>query len=424
MRFKKLALAVSAASAIICAGIAQAAPTELKIWCWDDNFNVPAAKMAAEAFTAKHPDVTIKVESIAQDNTIQKLNAALGADNYRGLPDIVLIEDYRSKNFAVGYPDFLKPLNGIINYDNFVDYKVEASTVGDKTYGVPFDSGVSALFIRQDLFEKAGYKLSDFDNLTWDKFIEMGEKVKQVTGVPLMPYDPSDLMELRIMLQSAGSWYTDNDNINKVTLEGNKALRAGFEVFKKLNDKQLLLAYSGWNQFLATFQNDKVAAVVSSCWLTPSFEVDKAHEGKWRVVQIPRLDGVEGATNYSNQGGSQWYVNNHSKNADLAAQFLKETFGSDRELINNLVPRIGLISTMKNINELPNYQKPSEYFGGEYVSKQFTAWNEKIPPVNYGMHTKAVESIVQEALQRYLKGENLDAVIKDAQGIAQTPIAH
>lgn len=423
MKFKKLALAASAIAVLGAASIANAADkTELKVWCWDDNFNVPAAKMAAELYTAKHPNVTVKVESIAQDNTIQKLNAALGANNYRGLPDIVLIEDYRSKNFAVGYPDFLKPLNGIVNFDNFVDYKIAASTVGDKTYGVPFDSGVSALFIRQDLFEKAGYKDKDFDNLTWDKFIAMGEKVKQVTGVPLMPYDPSDLMELRIMLQSAGSWYTDAKDINKVTLVGNDALSAGFDVYKKLNDKGLLLPYSGWNQFLSTFQTGKVAAVLSSCWLTPSFEVAKDYKGKWRVVQIPSLDGVKGATNYSNQGGSQWYVNAHSKNADEAAKFLAETFGSDRDLINSLVDKIGLISTMKNINTLPNYQKASDYFGGQYVNKNFTIWNEKIPPVNYGMHTKAVEAVVQEALQRYLKGDDKNAAIKDAQEMAQTQI--
>ena len=109
------AIASAAILTAISASAAHAA-TELKVWCWDDKFNVPAARMAAERFTAKHPDVTVKVESIAQDNTIQKMNAALGANNLRGLPDIVLIEDYRSKNFAIGYPDFLKDLKSYIDF--------------------------------------------------------------------------------------------------------------------------------------------------------------------------------------------------------------------------------------------------------------------------------------------------------------------
>ena len=85
MKIKKIALALFGAAALSVAASAQAA-TELKIWCWDDNFNVPAAKLAGERFAQTHPDVTVKVESIAQDNTIQKLNAALGANNLRGLP--------------------------------------------------------------------------------------------------------------------------------------------------------------------------------------------------------------------------------------------------------------------------------------------------------------------------------------------------
>lgn len=421
MQIKKVALAVIGAALLSSISMAASAATELKVWCWDDHFNVPAARMAAERFTKTHPDVTIKVESIAQDNTIQKLNAALGANNYRGLPDIVLIEDYRAQNFAVGYPDFLYNLKGKIDYSKFVDYKVAASSVGDKTYGVPFDSGVTALFIRIDLFEKAGYTLKDFDDLTWDKFIEMGKKVNKVTGKPLLPYDPSDLMELRTMLQSAGAWYTDSNDINKVTLADNDVIKAGFNVYKKLNDNNLTLPYSGWNQFLASFQNDQVAAVLSSCWLTPSFEADTDSANKWRVVKIPKLN-LPTATNYSNQGGSQWYVNAHSANAETAAQFLAETFGSDMDLINNLVTEIGLISTMKEVDKLPNYQKPNAYFGKQLVAKHFIEWNEKIPPVNYGMHTKAVESIVQEALQRYLNGEDIDTVLNDAQEMAQSQI--
>ena len=308
-----------------------------------------------------------------------------------------------------------------IDVDNFASYKIAVSTVGDKTYGVPFDSGVSALFVRIDLFEKAGYTIEDFDDLTWDKFIDMGKKVKEVTGMPILPYDPSDLQELRIMMQSAGSWFTDKDDMNKVTLVGNEVLKKGFETYKKLNDEGLLLAYSGWNQFLSTFQNSQVATVLSSCWLMPSFESNTADAGKWRVVKVPRLDLPTG-TNYSNQGGSQWYVNAHSKNADIAAQFLAETFGSDRDLINELIPKIGLISTMKDSNNLSNYQQPNAYFGGELVSRDFAEWSGKIPPVNYGMHTKAVESIVQEAMQRYLGGEDFEQVISDAQEMAQAQI--
>ena len=107
MRLKSALAAILCSSVLLGATAASAAQTELKLWAWDDNFNIPAAKMAAERFQAKHPDVTISVESMAQNDLTQRLNTALAAKNYRTLPDVVLIEDYRVQNFLTGYPDFL-----------------------------------------------------------------------------------------------------------------------------------------------------------------------------------------------------------------------------------------------------------------------------------------------------------------------------
>ena len=197
----KATLAALVGSALLFGSAAASAETELKVWCWDDHFNVPAAKMAAQRYQARHPGVTVKVESIAQADIIQRLNAALGANNVRSLPDVVLIEDNRIQNFLIGYPDFLKEIGSTIDTSRFVDYKVKASSdTSGKVYGVPFDSGVTATFLRKDLFEKAGYTLDDFKDITWDQFIEMGKKVKETTGVYLFGYDPSDLGIIRVMM--------------------------------------------------------------------------------------------------------------------------------------------------------------------------------------------------------------------------------
>ncbi len=33
--------------------------------------------------------------------------------------------------------------------------------------------------------------------------------------------------------------------------------------------------------------------------------------GKWAVTNMPKLDGVDGATNYSNNGGSSWAISSN-----------------------------------------------------------------------------------------------------------------
>lgn len=406
--------------AALLAGVASSSyaadQKEIKVWCWDDHFNVPAAKMAAEAYQAKHPDVKVTVQSIGQPDIIQKLNASLGANSTRSLPDVVLIEDLRIQNFLTGYPKFIKDLSGVIDTSKFVDYKIAASSSADGTkhYGVPFDSGVVANFVRLDLFEKAGYTLDDLQDATWDQFIDMGKKVKAETGAYLLGYDPSDLGLVRIMMQSAGKWYTNPEG-TKVTLSDNDALKESLRILKRLEDEGLVVYYSGWNQLLQTFQKGTVASVIQGCWITPSIEANQDQSGKWRIAPLPKLSNVANATHYSNLGGSQWYVNNYSKNADIAADFLKETFASDHTLLNNLVTKISLVNSLKDNSDTTNYNVESPFFGKQKIYATFADWNTKIPSVSYGAHTYAIESIATEALQRVLKGEDMDKVLKDTE---------
>lgn len=53
----------------------------------------------------------------------------------------------------------------------------------DSLYGILFDSGVAAVFYRLDLVEVAGYTETDIQDLTWDKHIEIGTAIKEMTGV-------------------------------------------------------------------------------------------------------------------------------------------------------------------------------------------------------------------------------------------------
>ena len=128
-------------------------PNTLTIWAWDDNFNVKAANLAKEYYQKEHPDVTVNVVSMAQDDIVQTLNTAFSSGTYKGLPNIVLIEDYRIQNYLNAYPGELRDLSNTVNPDDFMDYKLGVMTQDNKVYGVPFDSGVAALFYRTDYIE-------------------------------------------------------------------------------------------------------------------------------------------------------------------------------------------------------------------------------------------------------------------------------
>ena len=216
-------------------------------------------------------------------------------------------------------------------------------------------------------------------------------------------------------------WYTNND-ASKVTIAGNPALKEAMLILKKMQDEDLVTYYNGWTQMLASFQQGLVATVVQGCWVTPSVEANTENSGNWRVAPIPKLATVKESTHYSNLGGSQWYVNNYSKNADVAVDFLNETFATDEQLLNELVTKISLVNSLKDTTKISNYNIANAFFGDQKIYADFARWNTQIPALNYGPHTYAIESVVSEALQRVLAGEDIDEVLKDTQTNAEMQV--
>ena len=157
-----------------------------------------------------------------------------------------------------------------------------------------------------------------------------------------------------------------------------------------------------------------MATVTQGCWLTRSVEAATDQSGKWRVVPFPKHN-VANATHYSNLGGSQWYVNNYSKNADAAIQFLKETFASDEDLLNELVPTISLVTSLKDTSKITNYNVENAFFGNQKIYAEFAEWNNHVPAISYGPHTYAIDSLMSEALQRIVAGEDIDTVLEETQ---------
>jgi len=178
---------------------------EIAVWAWDPNFNIKAMEIAKDVYKDVDSKLKIKVVEMAQDDIVQKLNTTLSSGSTKGLPNIVLIEDYRSQGFLKSYPDMFYDLTGTYKTDDFASYKVAANTLSGKNYGVPFDSGVTGLYVRTDYLQKAGYSVNDLQNIDWDKYIEIGKKIKKATGKQMLTQDPKDLGLIRMMIQSSGS---------------------------------------------------------------------------------------------------------------------------------------------------------------------------------------------------------------------------
>ncbi|MBF6633430.1 MAG: extracellular solute-binding protein, partial [Planococcus sp. (in: Bacteria)] len=313
----------------------------ITVWAWDPAFNIAALEKAKEAYDGDG-EYEVNIIENAQDDIIQKLNTGLSSGTTKGMPNIVLIEDYRAQSFLQAYPDAFHPLTDVINSEDFADYKIATTSFNDEQYGLPFDSGVAALYVRTDYLEEAGYTVEDVTNITWDEYIEIGKNVKEATGKHMLTLDPNDLAPIRMMIQTNGSWYMDEDG-STPDLAGNESLEKAFETYKKMMDADIAKIVSDWSQFVSAFNSEDVASIPTGNWTTPSVKQAAEQSGNWAVVPIPRLD-MEGAVNASNLGGSSWYVLNVD-GKEQAADFMLNTFGSNADLYQTLVKDIGALGT-------------------------------------------------------------------------------
>lgn len=399
-----LTLMLSVASAL--------AETTLTVWCWDPAFNIYAMNEAAKAYEKVAPDVKINVvESLSADNET-KQTVAFSSNQLDTLPDILLMQDNSGRKFLETFPGMYYPLDGKVNYDDFAAYKYNNFTYDGKRYCVPFDNGVAATFVRTDYLEQAGYSLKDLTDITWDQFIEIGKKVKEVTGKYMLVTQVGYGDFMMMMTQSAGTWFFDAEG--KPQLNTSPVIREVMQTLVKLHESGIVMEAVDWSEYIAAFNNGNAASTLQGCWIIGSIVQGQDQEGKWGVTNLPRLN-VEGGTNYSSQGGSSWLIPANSKNAEEAVKFLNATFGGDVDFYQTILQQSGAIATYLPAANGAAYAEPHPYFGGQKVFEDLMAYSAKVPSVQYGLYNYEAQDALRIALEEVFNGGDLDKALDAAQ---------
>lgn len=385
----------------------QAEPVELTVWGWDASFN----GLALQEADALYEGATVNFVEMAKADCLQKIHTALASGETDGLPDIVIIGDLSAQGYLMSYPGAFKPMDGIINYDDFASYKKAAVTYDGVGYGVPFDTGVAGLFYRTDYIQEAGYTDEDMQSLTWAEYQGLGQKLKE-KGHLLQTYNPNDISEFQIMLQSDGTWFTDD--AGKANFVKNDALKECIDIFKKFNESDYVKVVSDWTGFAGAINGGEVACVIRGSWITATIKAAADQSGLWKVAPVPTLS-ISGATNKSNQGGSSWYVMANGKNADVAADFLAKTFGGSTELYNTLVEKKNIMATYLPASNVPAYETTDEFFAGTKINQILASWISEIPAVNTGAYSSEAQAALLAVTPDILNGKDVDSCLAQAE---------
>lgn len=420
MKKKFIALTLSLVLAIGLFGCGSKAATpgnetktekeKITVWAWDPNFNIAIMNTAKELYATENPDVEIEIIEMAKTDVEQKLHTILASGTTEDLPEIVLIEDYNSQKYLQSYPGSFEDLTGKIPHDKFAEYKVEVMTLDNKIYGLPFDTGVAGLYYRNDILAEAGFKAEDLQNITWERFLEIGKVVKEKTGKAMISIDPADLGLLRLMISTSGLWYFDAEG--KPSIANNPQLKEGMLLMKEMIDTGVSELHSGWENYLEGFNSGRITTVATGVWMTPSVVQEESQKGLWNVAPIPKLE--ESGVNAANTGGSSWYVLSGSDSKNAAIDFLNKIYTND-DFYQTILTENGAVGSYLSSTKGEAYQKEQEFFDGQPIYADFSAWMAKIPAINVGMYTYEAEAIVINAFNDVLNGGDIDSALKSAE---------
>ncbi len=394
----------------------------LTVWAWDRNFNIPALLEAERIYQIDHPDFKLEiVENVYTDIEV-KLITADGAGDYSTLPDIFLMQDNSAQKMLTNYPGIFTSLDKSgINFSDFAAGKVAIGSHDGSQYGLPFDNGAVIMPIRTDLIAKAGLTVEDFTNITWEQFFKNAHLVKDATGIDMLTTSGGSEIVLMILQSAGASPYVDG----KVNLLNNEVLYKAMEIYARLINEGLMTDYTDWDQYIASFNTGKAVGLIQGNWILSSIQAAEDQSGKWAVCPLPSLDGVSGATNYSNSGGASWYVSSNCSNTELAYDFLKSTLGSSLELYDNILVSNGVITTYLPAGKSERYQDEVEYYNGQKIYADIVSYAEGVPECDFGSYYNDIRSAVTVAITNVVqKGADIRGEMKTAQETVEFAIGY
>ena len=385
----------------------------LTVWTWDPAFNIYAMEEAEKVYQKDHPDFELDIVEVPWDDLQTKLTTIAQSQAFDELPDIFLMQNNAFQKNGINYPDLFSDFSDSdIDFSEFPQSVVDYSTIDDVNYGVPFDAGTAITALRTDVLEEAGYTVDDFTDITWDEYLTIGKDVLAKTGQPLLSGQAGSADIPMMMLQSAGASLFDDEG--NPTIVDNAALEAAIDTYTQLVEAGVLVEVNSWDEYIGTLVNGTVGGTINGVWIVGSIQTAEDQDGKWAVTNLPKLDTVSGATNYSANGGSSWAISS-TADVDLASDFLGATFAGSTELYDTILPKAGAVANWIPAGDSDVYNEPITFFGGQPIFADVVKFGPEVPSNNTGAYYYEARDAVSTAMTQIMGGTDMTTALEEAQ---------
>ncbi|MEA4898478.1 ABC transporter substrate-binding protein [Bacillota bacterium Meth-B3] len=281
---KKLASLMIALLMILSAMPLAAAeePVTLTFAFWDTN-QEPGMRAIAEAYTAKHPNVTIETQVTPWNEYWMKLEAgAMGGD----MPDVM----WMHANQIVKYVEAgtLLDLNDMnYDYSPYPEGVTKLYFMNDVHWAIPKDYDTIALAYNKEIFDAAGEAYPD-DSWDWAKFrevaIKLTDKDKGVYGYGVANTGQSGY--LNFIYQNEGFAF-ENGVAGFDQPATQEAMQFYADLLLKDGVSPTLESFADMNaddQFCA----GKLAMLTVGSWMMSSYTQNELINGKFDLAVLPK----------------------------------------------------------------------------------------------------------------------------------------
>jgi lactose/L-arabinose transport system substrate-binding protein len=390
------------------------ASNTLVVWAWDPAFNLYAMEQAEIIYQRDHPDFNLDIQEVAWDDIQTKLTTLAQSGELGELPDIVLVQNNAFQKNVINYPElFSSYANSGIDFSEYPQSVVDYSVIDGINWGLPFDNGAAIAAYRTDVLAEAGYTLDDLTGITWSRYIEIGKDVLAKTGHPLLSGQAGSSDLIMMLLQSAGASLFDS--AGNPTIAGNDTLKTAIAVYQELVQSGVMIEVNSWDEYVNSFVSGTVAGTINGCWILASIQTATDQSGLWDITNLPKLDDVAGATNYSANGGSSWAITSNVSDYALAADFLKSTFAGSTEFYDTILPSSGAIANWLPASDSTVYAEPQAYFGGDAIYAKIVEYAAEVPSNNTGAYYYEGRDAVSTASTNIINGTDPDEALQAAQ---------
>ncbi|MFF8838501.1 ABC transporter substrate-binding protein [Streptomyces sp. NPDC015130] len=349
-----------------------AGPVTITFWGW-----AKGSKDVVDAFNASHTDIQVKFEEIPSGTAggYAKISNAVKAGN---APDLVSIE-YSS------LPEFVS--SGALQDigDQFTEadrakllpQTVELTTLGEKSWAVPFDAAPQAFFYRKDLFAKYRVKTPT----TWDEFRKAAEQVRKADAkARIATFFPDDPTTFEAMAWQAGAqWFkAENDTWKIDTTDAATTKVAAY--WQGLLDDGLVHKNASFSpEWTGSLKNGTTIGYLGASWGAGVLKGTLPEQsGKWAVAPMPSWDGKPAS---GMLGGTSFAVTKDSRQKAAAVTFA-EWMSTTEEGVKARIAS-GTSSAFPAAAALRPVAKKAfdaSYYGGQDIYALFEASGASISP--------------------------------------------